>query len=402
MAQPSPQIPQLPPGLKYYKSAVKELLESSLYLDNRVTGGGENVVLPLPGSSDPAAISGVQMFGGVRALTVRGTVDKNGIRGAETLGADGSAIDVRWVLSPDDDRALPDVQPLPTRWDPSREQRFTMMDVDFRLGPGGESSFNGFGTGRTYPAGGKRLSIGACGKILSGRGAFAGAQGTFVINGFVSPPNELEFELLIRILNPGEGQLTRGELTGGGKRKPAGKGPSKGPSTYVTFLGSPDPKVEIHQDFAPDGTMLGATVSELLRLASVSYDAGGKGKPLTARTDTADWVAGHIQTKIRFNPFSSPGSAKSPMPWHTEDTVITFYDVHGESLGTIGANIQEGRGFLAHYHGFPAPVFNLVGFGAFQGGTGDLADAKGMLSTNAAVAVAPAMLSNMYVLRLDP
>lgn len=397
MAQPSPQIPQLPPGLKYYKSAVRELLEGSMYLDHRVTGGSENVVLPLPGSSEAAAISGVQMFGGARALSVRGTVDKNGIRGAETLGAKSSSVDIRWVLSPDDDRALPAVQPLPRRWDPAREQRFTMMDVDFRLG-GGESSFRGFGTGRTYPAGGKKVSIGACGKILSGQGAFADAQGSFVMNGFVSPPNELDFELLIRVLNPGEGQLTQGELTGGGKRKPA----SKGPSTYVTFLGSPDPKVEIHQDFAPDGTMLGATVSELLRLASVSYDSGGDGKPLTARTDTADWVAGHIQTKIRFNPFSSPGSAKSPMPWHTEDTVITFYDIHGESMGTIGANIQEGRGFLAQYPGFPAPVFNLVGFGAFQGGTAALADAKGMLSTNAAVAVSPAMLSNMYVLRLDP
>jgi hypothetical protein len=406
VATSSSQQPALPPGLKYYQSAVEELLEGSVYLDTIVTSrrGAKNVALPLPGSSNPSAITGLQWFGQAQPLTIKATAAHGGLRGAATVGSSRSGLSLRWVLAPEDEYALPYKQPLPTLFDSRGSQRFTLMDAEFRLDEAGRNTFHGFGAGRTYPAvvaGEDQLWLGACGKILSGTGVFANVEASFVLNGRITPPDELGFELLIRILTPAPGQPAGGPLGLKGVSALGAKGPLAG-STYVTLLGAPDPSTPIRQDFTPDGAMTGASVAELLRLVRVQYDLGNDGKSLRAHYAAEDWIAGRLTTKIRFNPFDpkTPGTPLSPLPWYTEDTTITFFDRQGQELGTIDANIDEGRGFLTQYPGFPGPVFNLVGFGPFAGGTGAFADSQGMLSVNAGVSVDPATLSNLYVLRL--
>jgi hypothetical protein len=410
MPTPPSQLPALPPGLRYYGSAVKELLAASTYLDMIVTPrrGKRNVVLPLPGSASQSDVTGLQVFGLAQRLSIKTTVGKDGLQGAASIGSAHSGVSLRWVLAPDDEHALPDKQPLPTLFDPGKSQRFTIMDCELRLDEGGNSAFQAFGAGRTWPAAGggeARTWLGACGKIMSGQGLFANVQGSFALNGWVTPPDGFCFEMLIRVMDPAPGQpageppgLT-GELASSQEAAPALAG-----SNYTTFLGEPDPAAPIRQEFTAGGEMVGASVAELLRVVRVEYELAGNGRSLRARHTAEDWIAGRLTTSIRFNPFDpkTPGTPVSPLPWRTEATTITFFDRKGRELGAIGANVAEGRGFLTQFAGFPAPVLNLVGFGPFAGGSGCFANSRGMLSVNAGVSVDPAMLANLYVLRFAP
>lgn len=408
MATSSSQQPALPPGLKYYQSAVEELLLGSQYLDTFVTSrrGAKNVALPLPGSSNPSDITGLQIFGQAQPLSIKTMVVNGGLRGAATLGSSRSGMSLRWVLASDDEFALPYKQPLPTLFDARGSQRFNMMDVEFRLDEDGKNAFQGFGAGRTYPvdvAG--EAWLGACGKIMSGTGVFANVQGSFVLNGRITPPDGVAFEMLIRVLVFASGQPPAGPpgLKGVSAANLGATSPLAG-STYLTFLGAPDPTTPLRQDIQSDGTVTGASVAEILRPVRVEYSLGNDGKSLRAHYAPEDWIAGRLTTQIRFtlNPSDPPppDNSLSPLPWYTEGTTITFFDPKGKELGTIAANIAEGRGFSTQFAGFPGPILNLVGFGPFAGGTGSFAGARGMLSVNAGVSVDPATLSNLYVLRL--
>ncbi|HEV2845099.1 MAG TPA: hypothetical protein VG477_09665, partial [Thermoanaerobaculia bacterium] len=255
-----------------------------------------------------------------------------------------------------------------------------------------------------YPAGEAQVWLGACGTIMSGTGVFGNVQGSFVLNGRITPPDGFEIELLIRILASGSGQPIAeppGRLSVSAA-SPRGSSPLAG-STYLTFLGAPDPTSPISQDKDGD-TITGALVTELLRPVRVEYSLGNDGKSLRAHHAAEDWIAGRLTTKIRFtldpSTPTTPGTPLSPLPWYTEGTAITFFDPKGKELGSIVANIAEGRGFSTRFAGFPGPVLNLVGFGPFAGGTGSFAGTQGMLSVNGGVCVDPATLSNLYVLRL--
>ncbi len=413
MATSSSQQPSLPPGLQYYQSAVEDLLESSLYLDTFVTPrrDARNVALPLPGSSNPSEITGLQIFGQAQPLSIKTTVVNGVLRGAAALGSSRSGMSLRWVLAPDDEFALPARQPLPTLFDARASQRFNMMDVEFRLDEDGKNAFQGFGDGCTYPAGEDRIWLGACGTILQGTGVFENVQGSFVLNGRITPPDGLAFEMLVRVLASESGQPA-GEPPSVLKSASAASLGATSPfagSTYLTFLSAPDPAIPtpIRQDIQPDGTVTGAWVTEVLRPVRVEYGLGHDGKSVRPRYAVEDWIAGRLTTHIRFtlNPSDPPASDNrlSPLPWYTEDTAIAFFDPKGKELGTITtANIAEGRGFSTHFWGFPGPILNLVGFGPFAGGTGSFAAAQGMLSVNAGVSVDPPTLSNLYVLRLSP
>jgi len=87
-------------------------------------------------------------------------------------------------------------------------------------------------------------------------------------------------------------------------------------------------------------------------------------------------------------------------PIQTTDGVFTFHDADGREVGTVRANMVEGRAFRTPLPGAPNPVFRFGGFGPVLGGTGAFAGAAGMLSMNSIVSVVPRTLSNLYVLRL--
>jgi hypothetical protein len=175
-------------------------------------------------------------------------------------------------------------------------------------------------------------------------------------------------------------------------------------AVFMTFLGEVDPDHPTTLNRAPDGQILGSNVHELLRLAHVGFDLGGPNKRIRSKTTTGP-IVGRLSTTLHFNPLNprTPGTADAPIPYHTTDGVFTFFDQDWHTIGTLKANITEGRAFRTELSGAPMPIFRMGGFGPFLGGTGQFSGAQGMLSMNAAVSVFPRTLSNMYVLRIvDP
>jgi hypothetical protein len=87
-------------------------------------------------------------------------------------------------------------------------------------------------------------------------------------------------------------------------------------------------------------------------------------------------------------------------PIQTTEGEFTFHDVGGQEVGTIRANMVEGRAFRSILPGAPMPVFRFGGFGPILGGTGAFGGTTGMMSMNSVISVFPRTLSNLYVLRL--
>jgi len=74
----------------------------------------------------------------------------SGLRAINRMGEPLGRFDHRWMFIPDNFLALPGVEPPVTLLDPSRSQRFVMLDGICSLN-GGQDGFRGFGTGVTYP-----------------------------------------------------------------------------------------------------------------------------------------------------------------------------------------------------------------------------------------------------------
>jgi hypothetical protein len=403
---PLPLPPTFPPGVdptKYRFREVEHLLKRSAYINAFSISIPERPDIPilLPGSTNPMAMIAIRVFEQPHRFRVVDVVDGR-VGATNTVGnLHASLLTLQWTLIPDDFYALPTSDPPPTVLNPTQSQRFTMLDGMFVFDDAGKNRFHGFGAGRTWPvveAGEQRLRLGACGNIMQGFGVFEGIQGSYVINGYIQPPTALFLQMVFRIVDPSGRLITESELK---PLDPISPNPISG-STYLNFLGEPDPEHPVQQSFAPDGTMIGATVHELLRVVHLDFDMGRDNDGLRTRQSTGRIVA-RLKTTLRFNPFSAPGTPLSPISWQTSDTNITFVDSGGNEIGTVQANIDEGRAFQTELPGAPMTTFRLVGFGQVRGGTGQFAGADGLLSVNSGISVMPAALSNLYVLRLvDP
>ena len=114
------------------------------------------------------------------------------------------------------------------------------------------------------------------------------------------------------------------------------------------FLGEEDFSQPTTLRRAPDGRMLGSNVHERLRLVHLSFDLGRTG--LRTLTTTGP-IVGTLRGTLSFNPFgAAPGS---PIAFQTQDGVFNFFDRDGKTIGTLLANIVEGRAFPATLPGAP-------------------------------------------------
>jgi len=89
------------------------------------------------------------------------------------------------------------------------------------------------------------------------------------------------------------------------------------------------------------------------------------------------------------------------IPTQTTGSVFSFHDLQGRSLGSLCANMVEGRAFRTYLPGAPYPVFRMGGFGPLLCGTGAFAGVSGMMSMNGVISASPPILSNLYVLRIE-
>jgi hypothetical protein len=267
-----------------------------------------------------------------------------------------------------------------------------MLDGRLEFLDAQQSAFQAFGAGRTLPVQvGNRmeLRIGAVIEILEGFGRIRGLPGTVVVNGYIQPPDGLALNLMIRLMDPSQTLTARGSLPG--LSSIIDPDPE---SVFLALLGEPDPRRPTTLNQAPDGRILGSNVREILRFVDIGFDLSGS-RGIRARLAEGS-VAGSLEAELHFNPMDpNPVS-----PISTRQGVFTFLDGDGGPVGTLRADMIEGRSFQTKLPGLPAPVFRFGGFGPFLEGTGLFRGAIGMMSLNAAISVFPRTLSNLYILRV--
>jgi predicted ester cyclase len=395
-----PLPPTFPPGVNPETYRIKEvthLLQQAAYFSL--------FSMPNPAQpNQPVYAPGVGMIG-VKVheylhhfdVTVEQPTQDKGLRATNVVGQPVAQVHIDWRPIPDDYVASPGQVPPPTPLDPTRSQRFVMLDGQFQFDDRRQSGFHGFGTGRTFPVmidGQPQLRIGAVIDILQGDGQLSGKQGTVVVNGYITPPEGLALNILVRLLDPSGDLLTRAELS------PVQPIPNPDPgTTFFMFLGEEDFSQPTTLQSAPDGRMLGASVHERLRLVQLGFDLGRRtGLRTSIMTGP---IVGTLSGTLSFNPFGA--APASPVPFQTQNGVFSFFDRDGKTVGTLMANIIEGRAFPAALHGAPMPVFRFGGFGPFIQGTGPFDRTIGLMSLNAVISVFPRTLSNLYILRCyDP
>jgi hypothetical protein len=258
------------------------------------------------------------------------------------------------------------------------------------------SGVQAFGSGRTFPIGGGSLNIGAVIDVLEGSGSLYGLTdetlpgATMVINGFITPPNDLALNLVLRVMDP------QGRLAAPAPVPPlvAPDPTPDGSGVFMFFLGEADPRRPLRLLYGSGSAPIGAQIFESLRLVQIGFDK----QSLQSSTQE-----GPIAGTASANLYCSFENQLTVTPAQTTGGVFSFQDLQGRSLGSVFANIMEGRAFRTALPGAPHPVFRLGGFGPFHGGTGTFAGARGMLTVNGVVSAFPPTLSNLYILRfLDP
>ncbi len=307
------------------------------------------------------------------------------------VGGPIASVHIHWTPIPWDYNANPNTNPPQTILNPLVSQRFEMLDGQFRFVDG--SGFNGFGSGRTFPnfPRGLDLKIGAVINILEGVGRIAGHTGLIVVNGQISPPQDLDLNLLARIYQPPKGMLTNKPLP------PLGDHTFPDPeATFMMFRSEPDPERPATLRRAADGTPIGLELHELLRSITVDFDVTKPTGPVS-RVQPGPFV-GRASSSLFFPFTTSP----TPIPAMTQNGNFTFYDKRGREIGSIQADLVEGRGFPTELPGTDL-FYRMGGFGPVLSGTGQFAGAKGMLSVNGAISFLPRAFSNVYVFRfVDP
>src|SRR5688500_13382834 len=170
-----------------------------------------------------------------------------GLHAYNAISSDPVAnVTIRWTPIPHDYAPSPGISPPPTLLNPFGSQRFTMLNGQLSFQDRRVSGIQAFGSGRTFPVAGSigSLNIGAVIDVLQGYGALYGLSdetlpgATMVINGFITPPNDLALNLVVRVMDP------NGKLAAASPVPPlvqAGPTPA-GSGTFMFFLGEPAPR----------------------------------------------------------------------------------------------------------------------------------------------------------------
>jgi hypothetical protein len=401
---PFPLPPTFPPGVNpetYKLAEVERLLKSAAYFPifNADNPNMPNQPVPLiPGIPflSQYLLTAVNVNEELHRFQVveDRVTDGCGLRATNRVGEPVANVHIRWTPIPENFQAAPNVYPPTTILNPFVSQRFTMLDGQLSFKDAHGSGFRAFGAGRTFPVtedGESRLRIGAVIEILEGLGAFTGMTGAFVINGYIQPPMKLALNLMVRVMDPQEKLRAEGPLA------PLRPVPDPDPTaTFMFFMGETDTSKPVKLNVSPDGQILGSQVYERLRLVHLDFDLSS-GAPRSRTVEGP--IVGEVSATLLFNPLAP--TAVSPI--QTTNGVFTFHDRNGNSMGTVSANMVEGRAMRTPLEGAPLPVFRFAGFGPLLGGTGFFDRADGMMSMNSAISVFPRTLSNLYIFRFyDP
>jgi hypothetical protein len=395
----APIQPAFPPGTT---DAVTRLLEAAAYfpifnVHNPAIANDTVALLPVATQTlGQALFTAVNVNEALRRFEVVTQAGPRGLAAINRISSEDIAnVTIRWTPIPPGYAPSPGVSPPPTLLNPFASQRFTMLNGQLSFQDRRVSGVQAFGSGRTFPIGGGSLNIGAVIDVLAGFGALHGLPdatlpgATMVINGFITPPNDLALNLILRVMDP------NGRLAAGAPVPPlVSPAPTPaGSGTFMFFLGEADPLRPIRLLYGPSGRApIGAQLFESLRLVQIGFDK----ESLQAST-LPGAIVGTASTVL----YCSFKNELTVTPAQSTGGVFSFSDLQGRSLGSVFANVMEGRAFRTALPGAPHPVFRLGGFGPLIRGTGAFADASGMMTVNGVISTFPPTLSNLYVLRFE-
>src|SRR4051812_2380531 len=399
----SPRVAAVPLAERIEIGEVTRLLKAAAYfpifnVHNSALPNDTVPLLPFAVQTlGQALFTAVNVNEELRRFEVVTQAQADGLTSLNRISSQGVAnVSIRWTPIPDSYAPSPGVSPPPTLLNPFSSQRFTMLNGQLSFQDRNVSGLRAFGSGRTFPIPGRSgsLNIGAVIDILAGSGALYGLSdetlpgATMVINGFITPPNDLALNLIVRVMDP-NGQLAAG--TSIPPMVPAESTP-RGSGTFMFFLGEADPRRPIRLLYGPGGSPIGAEIFEGLRLVRAGFD------PDSLRCSTQEGpIVGTASARLNF----SFANEYTVTPAWTTGSVLSFHDAQGRSLGSLSADLVEGRAFRTLLPGAPHPVFRLGGFGPFLSGTGTFAGVQGMMTLNGVISVFPPALSNLYVLRFE-
>ena len=317
----------------------------------------------------------------------------SGLHASNTAGEQIGTFESRWLFCPDDFEALPDCDPPATNLDPTRRQRFVMLDGECALGDNGDG-FRGFGTGTTFPSAGGTLLVAAVGNVMEGRGQFKGLVGTYTYCGSLNSAEGFRGSLMLRVMDPQGVIQTAGTL-------PAievARWPESG-VTYLTFRGQARETDKVTPLIGAGAQPLGLNVAQQLRLLQI--DAAARGRGGLRSTSYIGQVIGEIDAQIIFNPAAPGGDALDPIPYTAFDE-YKFTDRHGQAIGSLFIDEGEGRTFNLQLPGAPGqPAIRFGGFGPILRGTGSLEGAEGLMTDNSVVSFMPHVSASVYVIRIN-
>jgi hypothetical protein len=325
-------------------------------------------------------------------VVMQSPTNRRGLRASNVVGDEIGTFHSRWLFCPDGFEALPDCEPPATRFDPSKRQRFVMLDGECRLGDKGDG-FRGFGTGTTFPMNGGKLLTAAVGNVMEGRGRLEGLVGTYTYCGSLSVTEGFRGSLMLRVMDPqGAIQTTRTLRSVDGKSWP------ESDVTYLMFRGQAKETDKVTPLIGDSGKPTGLNVAQQLRLFQINGDVRGR-SGLRSSSDVGQ-VIGEIDAQIIFNPAAPGGDALSPIPYTAFDE-YKFTD-RRQSIGSLFIDEGEGRTFNLEVVGAPGqPAIRFGGFGPILRGTGSLEGAEGLMTDNSVVSFTPHVSASVYVIRMN-
>jgi hypothetical protein len=318
------------------------------------------------------------------------------LRARNIVGEAAGTFTHRWLMMPDDFVASPGREPPPTPLNPSRTQRFVMLDGTCTFGDG-KDGFHGFGTGQTLPAainGQPQLLVTAVGTIVEGFGRFRGhEEGTYVYCGSLTPQHGFTGNVLLRVMDRQETfrtEIALPVLEAGSNPEPE--------MVYMIFRGQAVPEDPVTPRLGPDGRPTGLIVEQGIRLLDVDFKSSGRGGPQS--TDRVGQFVGRITAHVTFNPAAPGGTALDPIPFTSYDEFV-FLDRDGKRIGGFTADSSEGRVFNTQLSGQPGIRFG--GVGRILSSTGAFEGIRGLMTDNSVVVFSPHVSASVYVLRVhDP
>ena len=337
-----------------------------------------------------------------------------GLQVRNRIGERLARFEHRWMFVPDKFGALPGREPPPTRFDPSRSQRFVMLD-SLCMFENGKDGFRGFGTGQTFPAafgGNPEIQAGAVGNIVEGFGKFKGLEGTYVYCGTLSPDSGFTGSLLCRVVDPNGVLQSDIDLPSMDEQFPPEPGAS-----YLTFRGQKKNRTQKTQyTFDTAGNVNGLQLDPQIRLFSFDCAIDGRGE--LRCTSSLGPVIGTMPAYIYFNVLDpgAPGTGNAPIAFHDYDEYI-FSAPQGGNLGSYGFDGGGGRilnltaeaggggqAFALKLQGAPGQqALRFGGFGPVVNGNGELSWFKGLAAHNSVVGIAPHAISTAFISRIhDP